>query len=65
MNLSDAIANDEQKIRAELQNASYEELVSYARKHGIRLYTKVPSKMINVIAETQARRMHHGDAFRY
>ena len=64
MNLSDAIANDEQKIRTELQYASYDELKAYAREHGIRLYTKVPSKMLNIIAETQARRMHHGDAFR-
>lgn len=46
-----------------LEDMSREQLAQYAKEHGIKLYTRVPSKMIKQIREVEYVRKHHGDAF--
>lgn len=46
-----------------LEDMSREQLAQYAREQGIKLYTRVPDKMIKRIKEVEYIRKHHGDAF--
>lgn len=48
----------------ELSGKSYEELKDYAKEHGVRLYSKVPYKMLSSIVQIMTEREFHGDAFR-
>lgn len=51
-------------IIKELEGMGKNELKAYARNHYVRLYTTVPDKMVQVIANTMTEREFHGDAFR-
>lgn len=48
----------------ELRSKDARELTAYARERKIRLFTKVPSRMISTIVEAMTVREFHGDAFR-
>lgn len=51
-------------LRKELEGMDANELRSYARSNHIRLYTRVPEKMLEFILDTKTTREFHGDAFR-
>lgn len=57
-----------EEYRTQLTNSlsgrDYYELREYARAHHIKLYTRVPDKMVYLIVEAMTSREFHGDAFR-
>jgi len=52
-----------QELLVELGSMSAAELKNYAKIKGIKLYTKVQSKMLEAIASIQSEREYHGEAF--
>lgn len=57
-------AEYKENLKEELYLMDKDELKAYAKKNGVRLYTTVPDKMVQVIADTMTSREFHGDAFR-
>ena len=51
------------KLRLELSDKSKEDLKKYAREKGIKLHTKVLSKMLDAIVEISTVREYHGAAY--
>lgn len=56
--------DEKRELLNALESLNKDQLKAYAREKGIRLFTGVPQKMREAIAEIEISRKHKGDSFR-